>query len=72
MCAVRHTGHARQYLEGISVSEDTLAKPNPLLVINNRLTLNAPPVRVGAPRIVLEANHLVATGRAVIAGGPHR
>uniref|UniRef100_A0A7S1CIL1 Dynein regulatory complex subunit 2 n=1 Tax=Bicosoecida sp. CB-2014 TaxID=1486930 RepID=A0A7S1CIL1_9STRA len=45
----------QQYLEGISVTEDALRKPNPLLVINGRLSLNQPPVRRAAPATVVEA-----------------
>lgn len=47
----------QQYLEGISVTEDALRKPNPLLVINGRLSLNQPPVRRAAPATIVEASH---------------
>lgn len=47
----------KQYLEGISVTDDSLAKPNPLLVVNGRISLNAPPVRRAAPTTIVEAAH---------------
>mmetsp|Transcript_18533 Transcript_18533/g.43684 ORF Transcript_18533/g.43684 Transcript_18533/m.43684 type:complete len:535 (+) Transcript_18533:360-1964(+) len=56
----------QQYLEGISVTKDALRKPNPLLVINGRLSLNQPPVRRAAPTTVIEASH-----EATIAGVRH-
>ena len=58
----------KQYLEGISVTEDLMKTPNPLLVVNGRLTLNAPPVRHAAPATVIEASHLVSTVGRVGAG----
>lgn len=53
----------KQYLEGISVTEHVMAKPNPLVVVNGRITLNAPPVRPAAPTTVVEASHVVSTMR---------
>lgn len=54
----------KQYLNGISVTEDVMKEPNPLLVVNGRITLNAPPVRHAAPSTVIEASHVVsAPGR---------
>jgi len=58
----------KQYLNGISVTEGVMKEPNPLLVVNGRLTLNAPPVRHAAPSTVIEASHVVsATGRVAMA-----
>ena len=50
----------KQYLNGISVTEDVMKDPNPLLVVNGRITLNAPPVRHAAPSTVIEASHVVS------------
>lgn len=54
----------RQYLEGISVTTDAVDKDNTLFVINGRTSVprHAMPVRE-APPTVVEANHMVATGR---------
>jgi hypothetical protein len=50
----------KQYLDGVSVNEDVLSGPNPLLVVNNRIQLNRPPVeRVEQP--VIEASHVIQT-----------
>ena len=54
----------QQYLDGISVSAGTLDGPNPLMVINGRVTLNQPPPRSGTtaasgPNVILEGNQIV-------------
>ena len=59
-----------QYLNGISVTEDVMKAPNPLLVVNGRISLNAPPVRHAAPSTVIEASHVVSVaGRGARAAG---
>merc|ERR1711881_122193 len=35
----------KQFLDGVSVNEDVLANPNPLLVVNGRVNLNHIPVK---------------------------
>ncbi|OMJ71319.1 hypothetical protein SteCoe_30493 [Stentor coeruleus] len=48
----------KQYLDGVSVNEDVMSGPNPLLVVNNRIQLNRPPVeRVDKP--IIEAAHVI-------------
>lgn len=34
----------KQYLDGVSVNDDVMNANNPLLVINNKVNLNRPPV----------------------------
>lgn len=34
----------KQYLDGVSVNDDVLNANNPLLVVNNKVNLNRPPV----------------------------
>ena len=56
----------KQYLDGISVNEDVLSGSNPLLIVNGKVNLNAPPVRnttVVAPPAIVEGNHMVETRR---------
>ena len=55
-------GILKQYIEGISVNEEVLSGPNPLLVVNGRANLRRAPPRLGRPA-VLDMNHMVATGR---------
>ena len=59
----------KQYLDGISVNEEVLKKPNPLLVVNGRVNLNAPPVQVGGVPTRIDGNHMVNTGRSGNRGG---
>ena len=59
----------KQYLDGISVNEEVLKKPNPLLVVNGRVNLNAPPVQVGGMPTRIDGNHMVNTGRSGNRGG---
>ena len=62
----------KQYLDGISVNADVMNRENPLLVVNNRLSLNragpesggsrAPVSRVVKP-VKIDGRHMVNTGR---------
>merc|ERR1712023_272488 len=48
----------KQFLDGVSVNEDVLAQPNPLLVVNGKVNLNHMPVkRGGEKKVVVEAAH---------------
>ena len=55
----------KQYLDGVSVNDDVMNANNPLLVVNNKVNLNRPPVeRMGADgsvphKTVVEANNVV-------------
>jgi hypothetical protein len=51
----------KQYLDGVSVSDDVINNPNPLLVVNNKLQLNRPPVirDSAAHTTVIEGNVVV-------------
>ena len=57
----------KQYLDGVSVNDDVMNVNNPLLVVNNKVNLNRPPVeRMGAGgldqpphKTVVEANSVV-------------
>merc|ERR1712005_94920 len=50
----------KQFLDGVSVNEDALAQPNPLLVVNGKVNLNHMPVkRGGDKKVVVEAAHHV-------------
>ncbi|CAM9440632.1 unnamed protein product [Ectocarpus sp. 8 AP-2014] len=58
----------KQYLDGISVPEDVVSAPNPLLVVNGRVNMAAPDVGAGGGGetrqiAAIEANHMVSTGR---------
>merc|ERR550514_780738 len=45
----------KQFLDGVSVNEDVLAQPNPLLVVNGKVNLNHMPVkRAGEKKVVVE------------------
>lgn len=50
----------KQYLDGVSVNDDVMNSNNPLLVVNNKVNLNRPPVEKmdnGVPhKTVIEAN----------------
>jgi len=51
----------KQFLDGVSVNEDVLAQPNPLLVVNGRVNLNHVPVKhVGEKKVYVEAAHHVS------------
>lgn len=54
----------KQYLDGVSVNDDVMNANNPLLVVNNKVNLNRPPVeRMGGEGVphktVVEANSVV-------------
>merc|ERR1712060_547758 len=52
----------KQFLDGVSVNEDVLSQPNPLLVVNGKVNLNHVPVRrVGEKKVYVEAAHHVTT-----------
>lgn len=52
----------KQFLDGVSVNEDVLSKPNPLLVVNGKVNLNhVPKKRIGENKVHIEAAHHVAT-----------
>lgn len=48
----------KQYLDGVSVNDDVINANNPLLVVNNKVNLNRPPVipEEGAHTTVIEGN----------------
>ena len=54
----------KEYLQGISVAEDTVEGANTLLVVNGRTTVSLPVMAAGG-QVVQDANHLVATRRAL-------
>merc|ERR1719326_2291629 len=50
----------KQFLDGVSVNEDVLSQPNPLLVVNGKVNLNHVPVkRVQDKKAYIEAAHHV-------------
>ena len=51
----------KQYLDGVSVNDDVINNNNPLLVVNNRVNLNRPPVVMeeGAATTYIEGNTAV-------------
>jgi hypothetical protein len=51
----------KQYLDGVSVNDDVMVNNNPLLVVNNKVNLNRPPVEKmdGAQKTVIEANTVI-------------
>jgi chromosome segregation ATPase len=50
----------KQFLDGVSVNEEVLAQPNPLLVVNGKVNLNHVPVkRLGEKKHYVEAAHHV-------------
>jgi len=50
----------KQFLDGVSVNEDVLSQPNPLLVVNGRVNLNHVPVKhIGEKKVYVEAAHHV-------------
>lgn len=52
----------KQFLDGVSVNEEVLANPNPLLVVNGKVNLNHVPVkRIGDKKVHVEAAHHVTT-----------
>lgn len=54
---------AQQFLEGTTLSENTVRQPNPLLVINGADNVDAPPVRaINHNRTIVEAADMARTG----------
>ena len=53
----------KQFLEGISITEDTVRGANPLLVVNGASNTLPMPVREAGNVAVIESNHMVETGR---------
>ena len=51
----------KQYLDGVSVNDDIINNNNPLLVVNNKVNLNRPPVMrdEGAHTTDIEGNVVV-------------
>jgi len=51
----------KQYFDGVSVNDDVINNSNPLLVVNNRVNLNRPPVVMeeGAHTTYIEGNTAV-------------
>mmetsp|Transcript_48469 Transcript_48469/g.113441 ORF Transcript_48469/g.113441 Transcript_48469/m.113441 type:complete len:487 (+) Transcript_48469:103-1563(+) len=46
----------KQFLDGVSVNEDVMAQPNPLLVVNGKVNLNHVPVkRLNESKVTVEA-----------------
>lgn len=46
----------KQFLDGVSVNEDVLSRPNPLLVVNGKVNLNHVPAKLAMNRkVVIEA-----------------
>lgn len=56
-------GVLKQFLDGISVNEEVLSAPNPLLVVNGKVNLNRPPVQRMLQPTVIDGNQMVNTGR---------
>ena len=51
----------KQYLDGISVNEDVINNPNPLLVVNHKTNIVAPAAyRPNASNTVVEGAHAVS------------
>merc|ERR1711933_177789 len=52
----------KQFLDGVSVNEEVLSQPNPLLVVNGKVNLNHVPLkRIGDKKVYVEAAHHVTT-----------
>jgi dynein regulatory complex subunit 2 len=52
----------KQYLDGVSVNNDVMNSNNPLLVVNNKVSLNRPPVQKLTNPLqipLVEGNHIV-------------
>jgi len=51
----------KQFLDGVSVSQDVLSQPNPLLVVNGKVNLNhQPQKRVSEKKVYVEAAHHIS------------
>merc|ERR1712032_1064678 len=56
----------KQFLDGVSVNQDVLTQPNPLLVINGKVNLNHVPVkRLNEKRVCVEAALHVSNAGAI-------
>jgi len=53
----------KQYLDGISVTEDVMNSSNPLLVVNGKVNLNSMPVQRDEAIATIDGNQMVNTGR---------
>jgi hypothetical protein len=52
----------KQFLDGVSVNEDVMSHPNPLLVVNGKVNLNHVPLkRIGDKKVYVEAAHHATT-----------
>lgn len=54
----------KQYLDGVSVNDDVMNSNNPLMVVNNKVNLNRPPVERmdgGMGQTVIEGNQVVTS-----------
>jgi len=51
----------KQYLDGVSVNEDVMSAPNPLLVVNHKINLSRQPVERTEPLPVVEAAFVMQT-----------
>lgn len=58
----------KQYLDGVSVNDDVMNTNNPLLVVNNKVNLNRPPVERmdgGVPHKTVVEGNAVVNNRAM-------
>ena len=53
----------KQYLDGISVTDEVMNSRNPLLVVNGKVDLNSMPVQRDEAITTIDANQMVSTGR---------
>ena len=59
----------KQYLDGISVNEDVINAPNPLLVINHKTNIVMPNAhRMPVASTIVEANHTARIGPQLLQG----
>jgi len=58
----------KQYLDGISVNEDVINNPNPLLVVNHRTNIVMPSQRGPAANTIVEGAHAVMVGAQLAHG----
>ena len=50
----------KQYLDGVSVNDDVMNSNNPLMIVNNKISLNRPPVeKIEERKPILEGNKIV-------------
>eukprot|EP00750_Incisomonas_marina_P031209 INCI7773.1.p1 GENE.INCI7773.1~~INCI7773.1.p1 ORF type:complete len:609 (-),score=160.37 INCI7773.1:103-1929(-) len=53
----------KQYLDGISVTDEVMNSANPLLVVNGKVNLNSAPVQRDEKVTAIDGNQMVNTGR---------